>query len=207
MADAGNAQGIDVSHFQGNVHWPSVRQAGKVFAFAKATDGITYIDPQFAANWTGIKAAGLVRGAYHFFEPNDDAASQVQNFLNAVQLEPGDLPPVLDVERNAGVSAAQLWQGVAVWLREVEARTGRQPMIYVAPGFWNGNSPDLSLTQYPLWLADYAAQPVLPNGWAAWRFWQYSQTGSVEGVPGQFDLDEFNGTAEQLLAFANSEGA
>lgn len=207
MADAGNAQGIDVSHFQGNVHWPSVRQAGKVFAFAKATDGITYTDPQFAANWTGIKAAGLVRGAYHFFEPNDDAASQVQNFLNAVQLEPGDLPPVLDVERNAGVTSAQLWEGVAAWLQEVEAKTGRQPMIYVSPGFWNGNSPDLSLTRYPLWLADYAAQPVLPQGWTTWRFWQYSQTGSVEGVPGQFDLDEFNGTVDQLLALANGEGA
>jgi len=203
MADAVNAQGIDVSHFQGAVDWHAVRQAGKSFAFAKATDGVTYTDPQFAANWAGIKAAGLVRGAYHFFEPTDDAASQAEHFLATVELEPGDMPPVLDVERNTGVTSAQLWEGVAAWLEEVAAKTGRLPMIYVAPGFWNSNSPDLSLVKYPLWLADYAVQPTLPHGWSAWRFWQYSQTGAVEGLHGQFDLDEFNGTAEQMLSFAN----
>jgi lysozyme len=203
MADPVNAQGIDVSHYQGAVDWNAVRQAGKAFAFAKATDGITYTDPQLAANWAGIKAAGLIRGAYHFFEPNDDAASQAEHFLATVELAPGDLPPVLDVERNTGVTSAQLWEGVAAWLQAVEARTGRLPMIYVAPGFWDGNFPDLSLVRYPLWLADYATQPTLPSGWPTWQFWQYSEKGAVEGLHGQFDLDEFNGTAEELLAFAN----
>jgi lysozyme len=195
-------RGIDVSHFQGVVDWQKVSQAGMAFAFAKATEGITYVDPQLAANWPGIRAAGLVRGAYHFFEPNDDATQQAQHFLATVQLAPGDLPPVLDVEITGGVSDPQLWSGVATWLQIVEQTTGRQPILYTAPGFWDSHAPDLTLTRHPLWLADYATQPTLPNGWTSWLFWQYSQSGSVAGVTGAVDLDEFSGTIQQLQELA-----
>lgn len=191
-------QGIDVSHFQGTVDWKQVAQAGMSFAFAKATEGITYTDPQFATNWAGMQSAGLLRGAYHFFEANDDATSQAQHFLATVQLAAGDLPPVLDVETTAGMSDSQIWSGVSTWLQIVEQETGRQPILYTAPGFWNTHEPHLALTSYPLWLADYAAQPTLPDGWTTWLFWQHSQTGSVAGVTGSVDLDLFNGTLEQL---------
>jgi len=200
-------QGIDVSHFQGAVDWQQVAKAGMSFAFAKATEGITYVDPQFATNWDGIQAAGLLRGAYHFFEANDDAAAQAQHFLATVQLAPGDLPPVLDVETTAGVSDAQIWSGVATWLQVVEQATGRQPILYTAPGFWNSHAPDLTLTRYPLWLADYATQPLLPQGWTSWLFWQHSQSGSVAGVTGAVDLDSFSGTLQQLQELAQASMA
>jgi lysozyme len=193
-----DVQGIDVSHYQGTVDWQQVAQAGKAFAFAKATEGTTFVDPQFAANWSGIQAAGLVRGAYHFFEPNDDATQQAQLFLATVQLAPGDLAPVLDVETTGGVSDSQLWSGVATWLGLVGEATGLPPILYTAPGFWDSNAPDLALTQYPLWLADYAVQPTLPNGWTSWLFWQYTQSGSVAGVTGAVDLDVFSGTMLDL---------
>lgn len=197
-SDESNAAGIDVSHFQGTVNWPEVAGSGIVFAFAKATDGITYADPDFAVNWPAMQSAGLLRGAYHFYEPADDPASQAQNFLSTVSLAPGDLPPALDVETLGGVSSTELWSGVAAWLQAVQTATGRQPLLYVAPGFWNENSPDLALTSYPLWLADYASQPTLPNGWSTWHFWQHSETGSVPGVSTSVDLDLFNGTPTQL---------
>ncbi|HEX3131758.1 MAG TPA: GH25 family lysozyme [Thermoanaerobaculia bacterium] len=192
------ATGIDVSHFQGTVNWTEVAASGIVFAFAKATDGITYLDPQFSVNWPAMKNAGLVRGAYHFYEPADDPASQAQHFLSNVTLETGDLPPVLDVEITGGVSSEELWSGVATWLQTVQTAIGRQPLLYTAPGFWNDNSPSLALTTYPLWLADYASQPTLPNGWSTWHFWQHSQTGTVPGVSTSVDLDLFNGTLLQL---------
>lgn len=197
-------QGIDVSHFQGTVDWRQVAQAGMSFAFAKATEGITYLDPQFTNNWSGIQAAGLLRGAYHFFEANDDATAQAKQFLSKVQLGAGDLPPVLDVETTAGVGNSQIWTGVATWLQVVEQETGRQPILYTAPGFWNGHQPDLTLTRYPLWLADYATQPTLPDGWTSWLFWQHSQSGTVSGVTGSVDLDVFSGTLPQLHKLALS---
>jgi lysozyme len=192
------ATGIDVSHFQGTVNWTEVAGSGVAFAFAKATDGITYVDPDFAVNWPAMQSAGLLRGAYHFYEPADDPASQAQNFLSTVSLASGDLPPVLDVETLGDVSSGELWSGVAAWLQAVQAATGRQPILYLAPEFWDDNSPDLALTSYPLWLADYASQPTLPNGWTTWHFWQHSETGTVPGVSTSVDLDLFNGTLAQL---------
>ena len=195
-----NAQGIDVSHFQGTVSWQQVQQAGILFAFAKATDGLTFTDPDFAANWAGMKEAGLLRGAYHFFEPADDAAQQAEFFLSVVQLESGDLPPVLDVETAASTSEA-LWQGVQTWLEQVEAATGVQPILYMSPGFADEYAAPSSLAAYPLWIADYeVSQPTLPTGWTTWLIWQSSESGAMNGVTGAVDLDEVNGPITELLA-------
>jgi lysozyme len=195
-----NAQGIDVSHFQGTVSWQQVQQAGVVFAIAKATDGLTYTDPDFATNWAAIKEAGLLRGAYHFYEPADDAAQQAEFFLSVVQLESGDLPPVLDVETAPAVGE-DLWQGVQTWLEQVETATGVQPILYMSPGFADEYAAPSSLAAYPLWIADYeVAQPTLPTGWTTWLLWQYSESGTMAGVIGAVDLDEVNGPITELLA-------
>lgn len=203
MSDAASTYvpGIDVSHFQGTVDWNQVRGAGIVYAFAKATDGITYTDPQFAANWAGMQQAGIFRGAYHFFEPQDDAASQAANYLAAIgTLGSQDLAPALDVEVTNGISAPVLWAGVQSWLEQVAQATGRTPLLYTNPSFWNGNAGLSALTSYPLWLADYASSPTLPQGWSRWKFWQYSQSGTVAGISGAVDRDYYNGTAAQLLS-------
>jgi lysozyme len=196
----GNAQGIDVSHYQGTVSWPEVFQAGIEFAFAKATDGLTWTDPQFAVNWPGMKAAGLLRGAYHFFEPADDAAGQAQFFLETVQLTAGDLPPALDVE-TLGSSATALWDGVETWLQTVAAATGVQSFLYVDPAFANANLIPASLSAYPLWIADYGVTaPALPTGWDSWLVWQHSQSGTVSGITGAVDLDQLDGPIAKLVA-------
>lgn len=200
-----SALGIDVSHYQGAVDWNQVHQAGMSFAFAKATEGLSYVDPEFAANWSGMLAAGLIRGAYHFYDPEADASQQAAHFLAIVgEIGPNDLPPVLDVETTNGVAGSTVWAGARTWLSTVAQATGRTPILYTSPSFWNASSPDPTLVSYPLWLADYAATPTLPNGFAAWTFWQHSQTGSVAGVTGSVDLDVFNGPVAALLAFLSA---
>ena len=106
--------GLDVSHYQGTVDWASVLRQGYRFAFIKATEGTTWTDPEFSANWAGAKGAGLLRGAYHYYEPGDDPGQQADFFLNTVWphggqplLAPGDLPPVLDIETTGSQSAAE----------------------------------------------------------------------------------------------------
>src|SRR5437868_13951686 len=78
-------QGIDVSHYQGTVTWADVRASGRRFAFCKATEGLTYTDPTFTTNWAGMRAAGLLRGAYHFGHPGDDAVSQADRFCDTIR--------------------------------------------------------------------------------------------------------------------------
>lgn len=199
--------GIDVSHYQVAVQWGQVKNAGMAFAFAKATDGITYTDPMFAANWAGIKNAGLIRGAYHFFEPADDPVAQAEHFLQVVSWSPGDLPPVLDVEKP-GLSQDAMAAAIQAWLDTVAAKIGVKPMIYASPAFWNQNVNG-NFGSYPLWIAQYrnVPSPTLPNGWTNWNFWQYSETGQVAGVNGNTDMDYFQGSAADLQAFLGGSAA
>jgi lysozyme len=195
------AQGLDVSHFQGTVDWPQVAQAGYAFAFIKATDGITYADPMFPTNWAGAKAAGLLRGAYHFFEANDDPQQQAENFLKTVSLEPGDLPPVLDVESSSTsgeVPTATIVERIAAWLQAVEQATGCTPILYTNRTYWDSLATE-QFGSYPLWLAEYGVtSPTLPVGWTSWSFWQYSESGEISGIATSVDLDLFQGSLQQL---------
>lgn len=193
-------QGIDVSHYQGTIDWQQVAEAGIRFVFVKATQGITVVDPQFQTNWQGAKAAGLLRGAYHFFEPDDDPAQQAQNLLTALGDDPGELPPALDVETPG--DAATVLGGAQAWIALVEAALGRTVILYTSPGFWKKLGVP-GLPGQPLWIAEYGVSaPKLPAGWTDWTFWQSSQSGTVAGIQGAVDLDEFQGTLEDLQRLA-----
>jgi lysozyme len=194
--------GIDVSHYQGTVNWGAVKAAGCSFAFAKATEGTGVGDSLFTQNWQGMKAAGLARGAYHFFHASQNAAAQASHFLATVQLSAGDLPPVIDVEISDNAANSAIVQGVQTWLDAVEQATGVTPIIYTGTAFWNAHLNN-GFGRYPLWIAHYTGAPTpapLPNGWADWTFWQYSQSLAINGVHGAADHDYFNGAPADLQA-------
>lgn len=190
-------RGIDVSHFQGEVDWPAVAAAGVRFAFIKATEGLADVDPRFASNWQGSRAAGLLRGAYHFLHPNLDARQQAAHFLAVVTLDDDALPPALDVEVTDGVAPAALAACIETWLGAVGAALGCKPVVYTDPWFWRDHV-GANLSSYPLWLACYAEQPELPASWQSWTFWQHSQSGTVDGIAGPVDLDACQLSEEQL---------
>lgn len=200
--------GVDVSGYQGSsINWSTVRNAGREFAIAKATEGTGFIDGSFAHNWPGMRAAGVIRGAYHFFRPSVDGAAQGDYFVNEINaqggLAAGDLPPVADVEVSDGMSAATVISRLHAFLDRVQARTGRVPMIYTANFFWGGTLGNPSFKGYPLWVANYGPScPYLPNAFGDWVIWQYSDRDSVAGIPGGVDGDVFNGTLDELRAFA-----
>lgn len=198
----GHLSGIDVSKWQGSVNWPEVKQAGIAFAFARATYGFSEVDSSFKDNWQGMKDAGITRGAYHFFLAADDPARQADFFINTVgSLDPDDLPPVIDVESDSGVSST-LVADVQTWLNTVAQGLGRTPIIYTAPSYWNANM-NSAFGKYPLWVAEYGvAEPRTVNGWTDWTFWQYSSTGKVAGVGNTVDLDYYNG--DTLTALINA---
>lgn len=86
---SGNTQGIDVSRYQGNIDWAKVKASGITFVFIKATEGRTYVDPNFEKNVTGALAAGMMVGTYHFFrgttaEIAKAEAAHYANTLNKV---------------------------------------------------------------------------------------------------------------------------
>ena len=197
--------GIDVSNYQGTVNWTSVKKAGYSFAIAKATEGTTFTDAYFSKNWSGMKAAGLVRGAYHYGHPGESATAQAQYFVNAVKAAGGytgsnSLQLVLDLETTDGLSPSEVWTWVQAFMAEIKSLTGRPGIIYTGYYFWvdDVGNPSNNLN-CPLWIADYGvSSPLVPDAWSTWSFWQYSDSGSVPGVGGNVDLDYFNGSLTVL---------
>ena len=210
--------GIDVSHHQGAVDWRTVASQPVHFVYVKASEGVDYVDPRFYANWRAARAVGLPVGAYHLYRPEDPADEQVANFvgaLEAVRFGPGDLPPVLDIERVSSsdrVTPATLHDRAAAMLAEIHRQTGSRPMVYTNPSFWREYLTEAhDLTRYPLWVAEYrddADVPDDPPGWSTWTFWQFSQEGRIEGVAKPVDRSRFNGDGAALAAFVRaSHGA
>ncbi len=191
---SGAVQGVDVSVYQGDFDWQS---AGVQFGYARIGDGLGG-DSQFASNWSKMKAAGVLRGAYQFFEPGDDETAQANLMIQAVgTLGDGDLPCMIDVEVTGGQSGATIAQKIAHWIQLVQAGTGRAPFIYTGPYFWQDSVGSTSFGSTPLWVADYGPScPLIPPGWSNWTMWQYSDGN------GALDHDVFNGSLADLQKFA-----
>ena len=190
--------GVDVSHYQGAIDWDELAADGHDFAFIKATEGKELKDKAFFANWTLAGKTGMRRGAYHFFRPEIKAEQQARNYFAAVQLAPGDLPPVIDVEDLGKLSAKQLVSRVTRLAEMMEIRYGVKPIIYTGQNFYNRYLAG-QFDDYPLWLARYDAdEPVTVCG-REYHFWQYTDRGKLPGIHGRVDQNVFLGTHLDLV--------
>ena len=201
--------GLDVFHGDGPVDWTSVAAAGIEFAYVKASEGVAVTDSRFAQNWKAMKEAGVMRGAYHFFHPASSPEDQAGHFLAVMSdFSEGDLPPALDLEETSqahdewpGIPSDQRIGLVLRWLKKVEDATGMRTVIYTRKGWVKDNLPGAeALKDHPLWVADFQSPdtPRIPAQWAAWTFWQFTETGTVPGVGSKVDLDRFNGASTDL---------
>jgi lysozyme len=200
--DATPARGVDISRYQAQVDFKQAQASGVSFTFVKATESTGLVDAAFAAHWSLAKQVGLLRGAYHFFRPQQDPITQARLFLAQLS-DPGELPPALDVEVADGVPGAQIMAGATAWVDYVTARLCR-PLIYTSPGFWNAlpDTTPLAL-KTDLWVAHWGApEPADVNGWLSWMFWQRTNRANVPGVHSAVDEDLFNGSLAQLRAFS-----
>nr|WSW66612.1 GH25 family lysozyme [Streptomyces sp. NBC_00995] len=208
-----NPEGIDVSKWQGGINWSSVRGAGIQFSWMKATEGLTYKDSTFSANYLNAYNAGVIRGAYHYARPDvSGGAAQADFFASnggAWSRDNLTLPGVLDIEGTCyGYSQTSMRQWVLDFYNRYKARTGRDVVIYTSPSWWNtctGGWSGMSALS-PLWVAHWtsAGSPTIPSGFPYYTVWQYSSTGSVSGVSGNVDRDRFGGDRSRLLALANN---
>ena len=192
--------GIDVSHYQGDINWKMLKQTrqGKFpveFIFMKATEGGDFSDDRFVANFDSAKVHGFIRGAYHFYNPKTDADKQADFFIRSVKLEPGDLPPVLDIEMKSK-DVKKLQQDLKIWLRKVENHYGVKPIIYASYKFKTKYLNDSIFNTYPYWIAHYYVDSVRYQG--EWKFWQHTDVGTLPGIDEKVDLNVFNGSFSEL---------
>ena len=191
-------RGVDVSHHQKVIAWDSVAAKDPLdFAFVKATEGGDFIDSLFCHNWDELRRLGIRRGAYHFFRAYGCGDEQADHFLSQVEMMPGDIAPVLDIEVLDGIAPEIMLQEALIWLEIVERQLGVKPIIYSNQHFYERYLAG-HLDQFPLWIARYSSEkPFLATG-KSWEFWQFSNEGCVDGICKKVDLNVFSGTHEML---------
>jgi len=195
--------GIDISHYQGDINWAMLRSQGQIdrcpirFVMIKATEGASRIDPKFKNNFEQSLEHGFTRGAYHFYSVHSPAKDQANFFIKNVNLQQGDLPPVLDVEHKPkGQSDDEFKNSVLEWLNLVEKHYGVKPIIYTYYKFKMQYLSDREFDQYPYWIAHYYVDSVEYQG--DWKFWQHTDVGKLPGIKGYVDFNIYNGSYYDL---------
>ena len=192
--------GIDLSEYQGEVNWPEVNAIEEKFpiqfVFVRATVGNDRVDKSFDKNWLGAKDRKIIRGAYHYYRPNENSLEQAALYIKTVRLYKGDLPPVLDIEKlPENQSVARLKIGLRRWLEAVEAHYKVKPIIYTGEKYYDDFLKE-EFSDYLFWIANYNFYREKMK--EDWLFWQFTEKGSVPGIIGNVDVNIYNGDLQQL---------
>ena len=206
----------DISHWTGVVDM-DVMATKTDAVIIKCLDG-TVQSRYFVENHTGAKAKGIKVSAYQWLYPGNKVSirKQAETLTDLLQQYPVDFGPFIDFEwttyggQPANPGASDLY-GMLEYFNELN---GYYPGIYTAKGYWDqyGNSESYWKDKI-LWVANYdVSSPAVPSPWTSWTLWQYTPSGPAQeyGVDPEFqtaiDLNRFNGTREEYLAFINKEG-
>ena len=193
-------KGVDVSCFQKEIDWEGLEDEGYRFAFVKATEGSSLVDPNFEYNWKYANKTGMRIGAYHFLSFTTSGDDQADLFIDTVHRKWGMLPPVVDFEMYGEFSSnppskKTVDDVLGTFLTRIESKYHDVPIIYTNRYLYfkylEGDYDD-----YTIWISD----PEMITGLGDkrdWTFCQYSFEGTSESVGEsntRVDLDVFNGT-------------
>lgn len=205
-------RGVDVSSYQGDIDWEILSSQGIDFAYIKATEGSSYVDGNFTANWENASRYDIRIGAYHFFSFESEGRTQAESFCNTVTPVDNMLPPVIDVEFYGGFGSAD-----SINVEDVvnELRTmvdiltehyGMKPVIYVSRDTYNSIVKD-NFDDCDIWFRSvYGGINVDID----WTFWQYSNRHRLSGFNGEetyIDMNVYNGTYDEFLSYPDNGGS
>lgn len=197
-------QGVDISHYQGDIQWKEMERQHIDFAYIKATEGSSSVDECFEKNWREARETSMYVGAYHFFSFDSEGRTQGEHFIRTVGDLRGCLCPVVDVEYYGNKeknppSVKEVKKQLGVLLQMLEKEYGKKPIIYttyqVHKKYIGENFGD-----YPLWIRNVYYFPFFGKK-GNWSFWQYTDTEKMPGFQGEeecIDRDVFRGGREEL---------
>ena len=197
--------GFDVSQFQGEINWSeidSVEGFKLDYVFIRATAGSDKVDSRFEENWSNARKYKFIRGAYHYYRPNENSIEQAKNFIKNVKLRKGDFPPVLDIEKlPESQSIDSLKVGLRRWLKAVDKHYKVKPIIYTGEKYYEDFLKE-EFEGYTFWIANY-------NFWVEgikddWQFWQFTEKARINGVSENVDINIYNGSSKMLNYFTIS---
>lgn len=199
--------GVDVSSYQGKIDWQVLAGEGISFAYIKATEGSSFVDPCFAENYEQAQQTGLRVGAYHFFSFDSGGKTQAENFIAAVPAFAGMLPPAVDIEfygeyEKNPPDREPVREQLDILLLELEAQYGIKPVLYATQKSYRQYLAG-DFADYDIWIRNVYTPPLLSDG-RNWTFWQYTDRGRLNGYDGKeqyIDRNVFWGSAEEFSAY------
>ena len=184
-------KGIDVSSHNGNINWNSVKNDGVEVVIIKATEGVDFVDSYVNQHYAGASSVGLNIGFYHFMSEKTDPYRQAEDFYNCIKDKSYNVMPCLDIEvNNYGRSAAEITDRCLTFLNRFKELSGQDCMIYTG-GYFGRDNLDSRIKNYPGWIAHYGVNSPMETGVRVVGH-QYTETGRVNGVNGNVDINNFN---------------
>ncbi len=192
--------GIDISHHQGDIDWKTLHSKNNndtpiSFVYIKATEGSDHKDTRFEDNWNGARQGNLMRGAYHYFSTTSTGIEQARMFIGTVQMENGDLPPMVDVE-EIPENEELFKEELKIFIAKIEEHYGARPIIYSGKKYKKRYLTDKFFDKYPTWIAHYYVDSLDVEG--KWCIWQCTDKGRIPGIKRKIDINIFNGDLQQL---------
>ena len=190
-------RGIDVSNWSGTIDWEDVANSGVEAVIIQASEGIFYRDPYLQEFYDGAKRNNLKVGFYHFFNPGSSPTpvEQARYFVDTISGLHADIKLVLDLEQTGGLGSYELTKQAIEFLKEVRRLSGIDVAVYTYTNFAQNNLyAGIGLENSPLWISQIdinapQSNPIWGDKYAAW---QYSDTGRIEGIDTNTDLDIFH---------------
>lgn len=190
--------GCDVSRYQGEIQWDVLSRQGISFAYIKATEGSSHIDPRFEENWAQAFETDLYIGAYHFFSFESSGKTQAEHFLQVTETDKSTLRPVVDVEfygsfNEKNTDAAAIRKQLDSFIEIIEEQSGLKPVIYTTLEAYNhlikGGYQDC-----PLWIRSVLTYPRIDREWSLWQYTDREQLPGYNGTEKYIDMNVFHGT-------------
>ncbi|MFZ0219939.1 MAG: glycoside hydrolase family 25 protein [Candidatus Aquirickettsiella sp.] len=218
---------IDVSEFNSSVDFSVIKNAGIVGVFHRATIGSPELveghtqtyqteDREYRGRELQAKKQGLLWGAYHY-GLGGCGAEQARYFLQVLRAidQKTDILMALDFEEPKGRGEPMELEDAKSFILEVYRQTGHYPLLYggrvlrekIQAAVSSGTKADkdaLAVLRYcKIWIPRYGEEStiILPPGWSAWTFWQYTDKGKFEGLKGFYDRNRFKGSRVALEKF------
>lgn len=186
--------GIDVSEWQGNIDFETVKASGIDTVYIKSSEGDNYIDPYFMSHYNNAKNNGFNIGFYHFLTASSvsDANAQAKFFASVINGLSCDCKLAMDFEIFNDLSIQEINDISLEFLSTVEELTGKEVVIYSDAYNARNTFNDELASRYPIWVADYGVSEPENGNWSTWEGFQYTNQGLISGISGYVDRDYFS---------------
>jgi GH25 family lysozyme M1 (1,4-beta-N-acetylmuramidase) len=183
-------KGIDISSHNGNINFDEVRNSGVEVVIIKATEGVDFTDDHLEQHYNGANGVIPHIGFYHFMSEKTDPRQQAEDFYNAIKGKNYDVKPCLDIEvNNYGRSAAEITDRCLEFINRFRELSGQDVMIYTG-GYFGRDNLDSRVKCYGGWIAHYGVDSPMETEFPLIGH-QYSESGSVSGIDGNVDMNNF----------------